>query len=78
MSSRRRSTRRQRRQPLHRIPAAVIPVAADEARAAPAARPPRGESLCLPELPFLRRDLAAGLTILGVLILGLVVTSLVL
>ena len=40
-------------------------------------RPPRGEKTELPGLPFLRRDLATGLTILGVLIVGLVVTSLV-
>ena len=63
---------------MRRISATGIPEAPDEARTEPASRPRRGEKLPLPELPLLRRDLTAGLTIMGVLILGLVVTSLVL
>lgn len=77
MSSRRRSTRRRRRDPVRRIPATLIPATADEAVPTVVSRPPRGEKTELPGLPFLRRDLATGLTILGVLIVGLVVTSLV-
>ena len=77
MPSRRRSTRRRRRDPVRRIPATLIPATADEAPPEMVARPPRGEKTELPGLPFLRRDLATGLTILAVLIAGLVVTSLV-
>ena len=62
---------------MRRIPATVIPATAEEALPEAVARPPRGEKTELPGLPFLRRDLAIGLTILAVLIVGLVVTSLV-
>ena len=62
---------------MRRIPAVVIPATADDAPAEVVVRPPRGETTELPGLPFLRRDLATGLTILAVLIVGLVVTSLV-
>ena len=77
MASRRRSTRRRRRDPVRRIPATVMPAAVEEAAPEMVARPRRGEKTELPGLPFLRRDLAASLTILAVLIVGLVVTSLV-
>ena len=77
MPSRRRSTRRRRRDPVRRIPATVIPATAEDAPPEVVGRPPRGEQTELPGLPFLRRDLATGMTILAVLILGLVVTSLV-
>lgn len=77
MGSRRRSTRRRRRDPVRRIPATVIPATGDDAPPEVVARPPRGETTELPGLPFLRRDLGASLTILAVLIVGLVVMSLV-
>ncbi|MDE2992023.1 MAG: hypothetical protein OXU21_13335 [Chloroflexota bacterium] len=77
MASRRRSTRRRRRDPVRRIPETLIPAAPDAVRTEVVTRPPRGEQTELPGLPFLRRDLAGSLTILAVLIVGLVVTSVV-
>lgn len=77
VASRRRSTRRRRRDPVRRIPETLIPATPDADPTEVVTRPPRGEKTELPGLPFLRRDLATGLTILGVLIVGLIVTSVV-
>ena len=79
MASRRRSTRRRRRQPLRRVPEHVAPEGVDGVRAGPVERlGARGDVLPLPGLPFLKRDLLVSLVVIALLVVGLVVAALVL